>query len=405
MRLNSHNNKILMLVLEFHPVFTGHGIYLQQLCKFLKNIGFTVEVLAADYNSLPRCEVINNLTVHRFGFTHKERFWELRLALRVVQFLIRNRNSYDILHIHGHLDIYGLLTLCNLFLGKRTITQMVLLGADDPMALMRTYKFMRLRFKILALMDRFICISKVLGESYQCAGLPMQKLSYIPQGVDVERFAPVASTEEKELIKASIGLSSCGDIVIFVGAIVERKGVDLLVDAWCLVQKKHPHATLVFVGQDIFDENDINKIQLNSFVEGIKEQISTNRLNAYFLGKRLDVEKILQVADVLVLPSRKEGFGNVILEGMASGLPVVVTYMDGVALETVVHGKNGYIVNNVSELADSLVLLLDDKEMSFAMGKAGREMVLESFSMSAIAQQYAGVYREITGDTMSQSKE
>lgn len=394
-----NNPKVMMLLLEFHPIFTGHGIYLQQLSHYLKKLGCDVSVLAADFHSLPNHEIVNDLNVYRFQFSHNEKYWELKLAWRVINFLFRNRNCYDILHIHGHLDIYGLLTIFNMLLGKHTISQMVLLGADDPMTLMGTYKFMRMRYKVLALMDRFLCISKVLGESYQRAGLPMGKLTYIPQGVDVERFAPVISKEEKETLKKSLYLADFSEIVIFVGAIVERKGVDWLIDAWCSVQKKRPHAWLMLVGQDVFDGNDVNENQLNSFVDTIRKIISENRLNVYFAGKQLGVNKFFQCADVFVLPSRKEGFGNVILEGMACGLPVVVTYMDGVSLETVVPGKNGYIVNNVSELAHSLTTLLSDKSLSVSMGKAGREMAVETFSMNNIAERYAGVYRDILGES------
>jgi glycosyltransferase involved in cell wall biosynthesis len=394
------NPKIIMLLLEFHPIFTGHGIYLQQLSNYLNKCGCDISILAADFHSLPSHEIVNDLNVYRFPFSHNEKFWELKLALRVINFLFRNRNSYDILHIHGHLDIYGLLTLFNVLLRKHTISQMVLLGADDPMTLMGTYRFMRLRYKVLTLMDRFLCISKVLGESYQHAGLPMGKLTYIPQGVDVERFAPVVSIDEKETLKKNLGLSDFNEIVIFVGAIVERKGVDWLIDAWRQVQKRHPDALLLLVGQDVFDGNDVNEDRLNSFVDAIRKIISENQLNVHFAGKQLDVDRYFHCADVFVLPSRKEGFGNVILEGMASGLPVVVTYMDGVSLETVVHGKNGFIVNSVSELSHSLTTLLSDKALSHSMGKAGRKMAVEAFSMSNIADRYAGVYREITGEPM-----
>jgi len=389
--------KILMLLLEFHPVFTGHGIYIQQLSRYLNRCGCEVSVLAADYITLPVYEKIGDLDVHRFRFAHTEKFWELKLALRVIRFLLTNRKHYDILHIHGHLDVYGLLTLFNLVTGKHTISQMVLLGADDPLTLMGTYRFMRLRYKVLTLMDRFICISKVLGESYRNAGLPMHKLTYIPQGVDTQRFTPMPSIETKEGLKINLGLSAFSQIVIFVGAIVERKGVDWLVNAWCLLQKNHPTAYLLLVGQDVFDGNDVNEVALNSFVDSIKTVIIQNRLNVHFAGKQLDVQKYFQCADVFVLPSRKEGFGNVILEGMASGLPVVVTHMDGVSLETVVPGENGFIVNSVSELSQSLALLLSDKALAASMGRAGRKMAEDIFSMPNIAERYANVYREITG--------
>lgn len=393
------NPRIMMLLLEFHPIFTGHGIYLQQLIKHLKRYGCEVSILAADFNALPSHEIVDGVEVFRFRFSHGEKYWELKLALRVMKLLFSHRNRYDVLHINGHLDIYGLLTVFNFLTRKHTITQMVLLGADDPMTIMRTYKFMRLRFRVLSLMDRFFCISRKIGESYQSAGLPMDKLVYIPQGVDTDRFVPVISLEAKNILKEAFGLSKYGKIVAFVGAIVERKGVDFLVDAWINVQKRHPEALLLLVGQNTFDENDINRNLLNAFVSGLKKKIAEKALNVYFAGKRSNVNEYLQCSDVFVLPSRNEGFGNVILEGMATGLPVVVTYMEGVSLETVEHGRNGLIVNTVDELSQSISKLLDDTELSVAMGITGREMAVSRFSMGLIAERYAKVYREITGES------
>ena len=386
-----------MLLLEFHPIFTGHGIYLQQLSRYLRNNNVDVSILAADFLELPANEVVDGLNVYRFKFSHNEKHWEIKLAWRVITFLFRNRNSYDILHIHGHLDIYGLLTLFNRLFHKHTISQMVLLGADDPLTLLKTYRFMKQRYKILSLMDRFLCISKMLCDSYQRAGLPMEKLTYIQQGVDIERFTPVGSMDAKEALKNKLGLAGCQHIVIYVGSIVARKGVDLLIDAWCRVQKQYPGALLLLVGQEKFDDNDVNKVQLNAFVDTINKVIDEERLNVLFAGKKENVNEYLQCADVFVLPSRKEGFGNVILEAMASGLPVVVTFMDGVALETVVHGQNGFIVQTVDELFLSLAQLLGDTALRTSMGEAGVKMALDKFSMEFIAGRYAELYRDILG--------
>lgn len=398
MNASPRKTRVLMLLLEFHPIFTGHGIYLQQLCRRLREQGHEVSFLVADYGTLPARESVDGFEVYRFPFSHGEQKWELKLALRVIRFLATHRD-YDVLHIHGHLDVYGLLTLYNLFTGKHTVSQMVLLGADDPLTLLRVYRFMRARFRILCLMDRFICISRVLGESYRQAGLPPEKLAYIPQGVDVLRFTPLSGAKEREALKDRLGLSRCERIVVFVGAVVERKGVDLLIEAWSRVQREFPGAQLVLVGQHEFDANDVNMRRLNGFVDAVTRRIETEGLRVLLAGRRSNVEEYLQVADLFVLPSRKEGFGNVILEAMACALPVVVTEMDGVARETVVEGENGYIAGSVDELARHIAALLGDPALAAAMGAAGRRRAEESFSMELIASRYAELYRQIVRGT------
>ena len=383
-----------MLILEYFPIFSGHGVYLQHLIKELQRQNCKVSILTADFYELPQHEIIDGINVYRFNFSPHKKRWELKLAFRVIAFLLRNLKHYDILHIHGHLDIYGLFTIFNKLVRKHTVTQMVLLGADDPLSLLKSYKFMSLRFKVLSLMDQFLCISKAIADSYQEAGLPMRKLTYIPQGVDIDKFHP-PTDQEKQRLKEKLGLAGYDKIVIFIGAIVERKGVDLLVEAWTKVQEQHPDACLLLVGEDSFGEKDVNKDKLQNYVKSLKKIIAKNDSKVIFTGRKNNVEEYLQSSNLFVLPSRKEGFGNVILEAMACGLPVVVTYMDGVSSETVTPELNGYIVYNVQELSDSIIKLLDDAGLAEQMGQAGRQIACKDFSLTEIAKQYVNLYKQI----------
>ena len=392
---NPPKPKVLMLLLEYKPVFTGHGIYLEQLIRKLRLLNCEVSILAADFYKFPHHELVDGIEVFRFPFSHQEKHYEFKLALRVINFLRHHHSDYNILHIHGHLDIYGLLTTYNRLMGKHTISQMVLLGADDPMTLRTIYKLMDIRLRILSMMDRFLCISKALQESCLRANLNPAKVTYIPQGVDIDRFKPVTTLREKKVLRNKLGLPLDVPIVTFIGAIVERKGVDWLVDAWVQVQKAHPQAYLVLVGQNEFDSLDVNQLELTRFVQGISAQIENDKLNVLMAGKKNNVEEYLKCADVFVLPSRKEGFGNVILEAMASGVPAVVTYMDGVAEETITHGENGYIAHSVAEIAGWISRLLEDKQLAVSLGAAGRQRAEERFAMEKIAASYMGVYQDI----------
>ena len=386
-----------MLMMEYFPIFTGHGVYLQGLIKKLNNLNCEISVLTPNYHEFPNHEKIDGINIHRFDFDIHDKKWELKFALGVIYYLFKNLKYYDILHINGHLDIYGFLTIFNKLLGKRIVSQMVLLGSDDPMTILKQYKYMNIRFKILSLIDRFLCISKVLAESYIEAGLPPGKLTYIPQGVDIDRFRPIQNEEEKEKLKNKLGLSQYKKIVLFIGAIVKRKGVDTLVEAWRNIHREQSEVLLLMVGQDCFTDKDINKEELNQFVCEIKNFISSNNYNVKFAGQQYNVEEYLKCADVFVLTSRKEGFGNVILEAMASGLPAVVTYMDGVSKETIIHGANGYIVNDSDELSSAINDLLSDSDLAKNMGRVGHFKAVNEFSLLKIAEQYAALYHNLIG--------
>tara|TARA_R110002072_G_scaffold728_4_gene5788 strand:+ start:264107 stop:264589 length:483 start_codon:yes stop_codon:yes gene_type:complete len=117
--------------------------------------------------------------------------------------------------------------------------------------------------------------------------------------------------------------------------------------------------------------------------------------NIRFLGSRSDVPLFLRLADVSILCSHEEGFSNAVLEGMAAGLPMVVTDVGGNA-EAVLDGITGYVVpaHNPECLADALlkVALADDRAL---MGDRGRVRVAEKFSMSSCIDAYEALYREV----------
>jgi glycosyltransferase involved in cell wall biosynthesis len=384
-----------MLMMEYFPIFSGHGVYLQGLIKKLEKLNCEISILTPNYHEFPNHEIIDGITVNRFEFSIRDKRWELNFTLKVLKYLIKNLNTYDILHINGHLDIYGFFTIFNKIFNKRIISQMVLLGSDDPLTISKQYRYMNIRFKILSLMDQFLCISKALAESYNEAGLPPEKLTYIPQGVDIDRFQPARNEAEKEVLKKKLGLWQYKKIVIFIGAIVKRKGVDILVNAWKKIHKEQPEALLLMIGQDSFTDKDINKEELNKVVFEIKSIVSSNNYNVKFAGQQYNVEEYLKCSDIFVLPSRKEGFGNVILEAMACGLPAVVTYMDGVSKETVTHGDNGFIVNDSDELADAIIKLLADSNLAKHMGKAGEARAVKDFSLPSIAERYFNLYQSL----------
>lgn len=386
--------RVLMLITEYLPIFSGHAIYLQAILpKFIEE-GYDVEILTCDFQRLKAHEIINGINVYRLSFDPQDPIWEAHLTVRILKFLFQHRNKFDILHFHGHVDYYGALTMfCKCF-HKKIIMQMVLMGADDPQSLRDRYKLMGLRLKILSQIDRFIHISRPLGESCLHAGFSASKLRYIPQGVDIGRFQPLPDADRRRL-REQLHLDVEGQIVSFVGAVIKRKGVDILIAAWSEVQKVFPRAALVLIGPCEFGTDDANSQSLLAFVRCIQAQIEEQNLNVTMTGRSSLVSSYLQVSDLFVLPSRKEGFGNVILEAMSCGIPPIVSYMDGVALESVIPNETGVIIQSKEELTTAIIDLLEDGNRRKVMGMRARKEVLDRFSLDRIARQYLAVYDEL----------
>ncbi|MCB1182867.1 glycosyltransferase family 4 protein [bacterium] len=372
---------------DFHPVFSGHAIYMRQIMRRLAARGRALTVICWNPGGLPATEDHEGIRIVRVAPPRSD----LERGRRVLGALWSVRDRFDCLHVNGFPDPYLMwVAFCRL-LGKRLVLQSTLMGSDDGEAYRRNHRGGALRVRQLACVDAITAISRPLIASFTDIGFPADKLVYLPQGVDLARFTP-ATAAEKRALRSERGLDPDGPLVLFVGTILERKGVDLLVEAWAAVQARLPGAQLALVGMHEFDGSHENRDALNAFAGAMRERVAAGGLRVVFAGLHNDIVPWYRAADLFVLPSRKEGFGNVILEAMACRVPVVVTPMDGVALETVDPGVNGLIVRDVPELAAGIASLLEDPERAARFGEAGAARVRRLFDLEAIADRYDELY-------------
>jgi glycosyltransferase involved in cell wall biosynthesis len=183
--------------------------------------------------------------------------------------------------------------------------------------------------------------------------------------------------------------------LIIVANLIPYKGHADLVQALAICRQRMPlDWCLLIVGRD----------------DGIQEQLqrqidiigSADRIR--FLGARRDVPALLAAADIGLLVSHQEGFSNAILEGMAAGLPMIVTDVGGNA-EAVRHGETGLVVpaRDPDQLAAAIVRLSNDAAARNAFGNAGRERVREYFSFASCVDRYDRLYRGLwRGDVPQQ---
>jgi glycosyltransferase involved in cell wall biosynthesis len=177
-------------------------------------------------------------------------------------------------------------------------------------------------------------------------------------------------------------------IVLYLGRISYTKGLDLLVRAFSQIAPRFANAHLVLAGPDY---EGLGRV----LVEMLRGCGLTNRIT--FSGLLSDSEKIaaLSDADVLVLPSYTEAFGIALLEGMASGLPVVVT--DRAALAPLIRevGAGLVVPADDNSLAEALSLLLTDGDLRRVLGRRGRRLVETRFSWAESARAFARLYEAL----------
>lgn len=208
---------------------------------------------------------------------------------------------------------------------------------------------------------------QVKQEFIDAYGVPEEKITVVYNGVDNERFHPRHRPDAAKTVRAELGIPPDRPIVLFVGSGFRRKGLDRLLRLWR--NNEMAGIYLVIVG------NDAN---LSAY-----QKQHASRTDIIFTGPRSDVEDFYGAADLLVLASVQEGFGNVVLEAFAAGLPVVM--VAGVGAAEVVEGdlQEG-IVNNPddpTELKRKILRMLDPARWEILSHKA--RQIAEKYTWSA----------------------
>jgi phosphatidyl-myo-inositol dimannoside synthase len=219
-----------------------------------------------------------------------------------------------------------------------------------------------------------ITTTNVHAERIQRLGLSRPVVIY--PGTDQERFAPAATR------------TPMTPVLLTVGRLVPRKGIDTVLQALPQILRVHPDVEYRIVGSGP-DES-----RLRALARKLKIEVSVKFLGAVSDGQ---LPSVYRDAHIYVMPAREEqqsasieGFGIVYLEASASGLPVVAGRSGGV-VEAVRDGKTGYLVDPHAPgaLADILIRLLQDHELRVRLGARGRQWVEEKMNWDRAAQEIA----------------
>lgn len=385
---------------EYFPISGGTGAYVFYLSQSLKKFGHNVHVIARHNQDSEK--IIDGINVHyRKGLGNAlTRYWRFaRSASKKIKELNKD-SKIDI--IHANLPLIPSFTIPDNTAKKIVCAvhstwkgEAIVTKRDNPKELNPNEKAM-LRFnfvlrsyekKLMKRSDALIAVSKyTVDELMKLYGIKKEKIHVIYNGVDTKKFKP---RQNKTELRKEFSLKEDDKIVLFVGRLYHRKGLETLLRSIPAVLEEFNKIKFVISGKG-FKRKEENLRNL------AKELHIENYVT--FLGYVPDekLPHLYSASDIFVLPAIYENFPFAILEAQATGLPVISTRVGGIP-EFLVDKKNGFLINprDPLQLSQKLLALLHNPELAKEMGDCGRGLIKEKFDWNLITAQVIDLYHEL----------
>ena len=346
-----------------------------------------VEVVVAYIRDVRDTEFCITDKARARGLTFYEIKEHGKLDLRVLRALQDIVLRHNINLIHGHdykSDLFATLLRgwmgCQRFALVSTAHAWVMLGVRGEL-------YRRLDLALMRRFDHLIAVSQATKHEMIAARIQPERISVIHNAIDTSAWSPRYATSA---LKEELGLRQECPVIGYVGRIMPEKDLETWLRAAALVAQRYPETHFVLVGEGR-DETTLGQLHRLAVELGIAGRV-------HFPGYRAQLLQVYGSFDLFVLSSRREGLPNSILEAMAVGLPVVTTDVAGTK-ELVLDGQTGYVVEqgDVDRLAQTMGMLVADKQLRHRMGQAGRERIAHEFSFTQRLQRVEALYARILG--------
>lgn len=361
--------KIALLVKRFHRS-GGKERYVVELAQALGRRGHEIHVYACHLDH----SLLTGMTGHQVP--SRLRFSSVLNTLsfiRETQKMIPEK-AFDIIHSHERNFTQPIVTLHSLSFLEGIEKYSFLRKIDQKYLSLRSLLYLWLEKQQMR-SPWLISVSREVSRDVTRYYSRASNMVTIPPGVDTDQFSPSNVHNLRKKARAENRLAPNEVAVLFVGSAFQRKGLDRI---------------LPFI-----------KGNMRLFVVGKGDKLARyKRLiraygienNVVFTGMVHDVLKYYALADIVVLPSRSEAFGMSILEGMACGLPVIVSANSGVA-DLIDHNENGLLMKEDSALGDYFLLLQSEKERA-RLGERARATA-EAYSWERVGITHEQFYYRI----------
>jgi glycosyltransferase involved in cell wall biosynthesis len=303
--------------------------------------------------------------------------------LSVNNFVKRNANNFDIVHVH--FSSSGLLlTLFNRNLRKKMIYTVH--HSMPELSEKNTSLFEKIFLKLECYLMKRINKVTVLNPSSKLRIIEKDKINskkivMIPNGVDLSEFNSIIAIPDKKIK------------VLYVGKIILIKGIEYLIDAADIIINKLGYKNTIFL---LVGNNNLKSEYEKKILKKIDNLNLNENIKILAFVSRDYLRDIYAQCDIFVLPSIAESFGLVITEAMASKKPVIATHTEGAKIQ-IKDGWNGFLIKptNVEQLAEKIKYLINHSEERERMGANAREFAERNFDWNIITEKYLELYSTV----------
>lgn len=386
--------KICMLTTSY-PRYKGDyvGIFVHNLAKELVKQNIEVKILTPHDINTKNNEIVDGVKIIRFRywFTKKSQkltygegipnnlshsfLAKIQLPFFLVIFFfksIKHIKNCDIIHAH-FLSVGFFSVILKKLLGKKLI---VTTHGSDLLMIPKNKLLKKMIISLLSSSNHIIAVSNANKENLIKLGIKKEFITVIHNGTYLLDFYDDIKYKNNKNVN-----------IIWVGRMIELKGLNFLLNAMKIVVSRYPNSNLTLIGDGPL-KNNLMKLS--------DELLITN--NVVFKGyiKNNEIPFYLKNSDIFVLPSIYEGFGIAGLEAMSSGKAIVGSKVGGI-VDIVKDQINGFLVEprNYEQLAEKICYLIEHPEIRKKMGYEGRKMVENNYTWEKIADKTFELYSKI----------
>jgi len=375
-----------MIIDRYYPIWGGAENQLRQLVPHLKKRGCQITILTRRWNkNMSAKKVVDDTYVFRVGCPGNHIFATAIYLIGLTQHVLRNRGNIDMIHTHGAAALGAFARILGWLIHKPNIVKIATAGRITKL---RKNLFGRIILAIFKKSNAIICMTREIENELISIKITPDKIRYIKNAVDTNRFKRLDERQRK-MWREDRGWDANDPITIFSGRLVYRKGVDILIETWEKVVRTHTNARLIILGSGE-NHHDSIEDQIRFTIE------EKGLLNVYLEGFTNKPEIYLGISDILIVPSRKEGFSNVILEGMSSELATIATKIGG-NVDLIKDKETGTLVpqDDLNSMAHMIINLINNLPQQENIGKNARGYIIQNLTFDKIANEFINLYKEL----------